>query len=132
MALGSPPDRRPEGDDLSEEFIGQLGGEEIFQEPLVAAGPDRSGRVARAERSQSNKLVARPAVLFPGPARDADGTKQFLAPELAILPGTRLGRHVVGVLGVRPGAVPKQVDDDLVAAVFYHLRFAAAQGHGEM
>ena len=73
MALGSPPDRRPEGDDLSEEFIGQLGGEEIFQEPLVAAGPDRSGRVARAERSQSDQLVARPAVLFPGPARDADG-----------------------------------------------------------
>ena len=57
MALGSPPDRRPEGDDLSEQFLGQLGGEEIFQEPLVAAGPDRSGRVARAERSQSDQLV---------------------------------------------------------------------------
>ena len=36
MALGSPPDRRPEGDDLSEQFLGQLGGEEIFQEPLAA------------------------------------------------------------------------------------------------
>ena len=59
MAWGSPPDRRPEGDDLSEQFLGQLGGEEIFQEPLVAAGPDRSGRVARAERSQSDQLVRR-------------------------------------------------------------------------
>ena len=38
MAWGSLPDRRPEGDDLSEQFLGQLGGEEIFQDTL-AAGP---------------------------------------------------------------------------------------------
>ena len=74
MAWGSLPDRRPEGDDLSEQFLGQLGGEEIFQEPFVAAGPDRSGRVARAERSQSDQLVALPDVLFPGPARETDVT----------------------------------------------------------
>ena len=42
MVWGSLPDRRPELDNLSEQFLGQLGGEEIFQEPLVAAGPDRS------------------------------------------------------------------------------------------
>ena len=97
MAWGSPPDRRPEGDDLSEQFLGQLGGEEIFQEPLVAAGPDRSGRVARAERPQSDQLVARPAVLFPGSARDADGTEQFLAPELAVLPRARLRGESVAI-----------------------------------
>jgi len=59
MARGSPPDRRPEGDDLAEQFLGQLGGEEIFQEPLVAAGPDRSRRVARAERPQSEQVGSR-------------------------------------------------------------------------
>ena len=65
MAWGSLPDRRPEGDDLSEQFLGQLGGEEIFQELLVAAGPDRSRRVARAERSQSDQLVRARAVSPP-------------------------------------------------------------------
>ena len=45
MAWGSLPDRRPEGDDLSEQFLGQLGGEEIFQETL-AAGPMRPRRIA--------------------------------------------------------------------------------------
>ena len=74
MALGSPPDRRPEGDDLSEEFIGQLGGEEIFQEPL-AADPVRPRRIAGAELSKLYELVARPAVLFPGPTRESDGTE---------------------------------------------------------
>ena len=94
MAWGSPPDRRPVADDLSEQFLGQLGGEEIFQEPLVAAGPARSRRVAGAELSKLYELVARPAVLFPGPARDADGTEQFFAAELAVLSRPRLGRHV--------------------------------------
>ena len=59
MAWGSPPDRRPEGDDLSEQFLGQLGGEEIFQEPLgiVVADPARSRRVAGAELSKLYELV---------------------------------------------------------------------------
>ena len=74
MAWGSLPDRRPEGDDLSEQFLGQLGGEEIFQETL-AAGPVRPRRIAGAELSKLYELVARPAVLFPGPAREADGTE---------------------------------------------------------
>ena len=56
MALGSPPDRRPEGDDLAEQFLGQLGGEEIFQEPL-AADPVRPLRVAGAELSKLYELV---------------------------------------------------------------------------
>ena len=46
MAQGSLPDRRPEGDDLAEQFLGQLGGEEIFQEPL-AADPVRPRRVGQ-------------------------------------------------------------------------------------
>ena len=57
MAWGSLPDRRPEGDDLSEQFLGQLGGEEIFQEPLVAVDPARSRRVAGAELSKLYELV---------------------------------------------------------------------------
>ena len=74
MAWGSLPDRRPEGDDLSEQFLGQLGGEKIFQETL-AAGPVRPRRIAGAELSKLYELVTRPAVLFPGPAREADGTE---------------------------------------------------------
>ena len=82
MARGSLPDRRPEGDDLSEQFLGQLGGEEILQEPLVAVDPARPRRVAGAELAKLYELVARPAVLFPGPTRDADGSEQFFAAEL--------------------------------------------------
>jgi len=58
MAWGSPPDRRPVGNDLSEQFLGQLGGEEIFQEPL-AADPVRPLRVAGAELSKLYELVPR-------------------------------------------------------------------------
>ena len=62
--MASLPDRRPEGDDLSEQFLGQLGGEEIFQEPLVAAGPDRSGRVARADRHPGESVAIPRGVLL--------------------------------------------------------------------
>ena len=83
MAWGSLPDRRPEGDDLSEQFLGQLGSEEIFKEPL-AADPVRSRRVAGAELSKLYELVALPNVLFPRPAGETDGSEarisQFLDP----------------------------------------------------
>ena len=59
MTRGSLPDRRPEGDDLSEQFLGQLGGEEILQEPL-AADPVRPRRVAGAELSKLDEFVALP------------------------------------------------------------------------
>ena len=60
MAWGSPPDRRPEGDNLPEQFLGQLGGEEIFQEPLgigshnfsILVEPPRS-RFDRAVQNQA-------------------------------------------------------------------------------
>ena len=98
MAWGSPPDRRPEGNNLSEQFLGQLGGEEIFQEPL-AADPVRPRRVAGAELSKLYELVARPAVLFPGSTREAYGSEQFFAAELAVLSRPRLSRKAVGVVG---------------------------------
>ena len=57
MEWGSLPDRRPEGDDLSEQFLGQLGGEKIFQQPLgIAADPSRPRRVAGAELPKLNEL----------------------------------------------------------------------------
>ena len=98
MVWGSLPDRRPELDNLSEQFLGQLGGEEIFQEPL-AADPVRPRRVAGAELSKLYELVARPAVLFPGSTREAYGSEQFFAAELAVLSRPRLSRKAVGVVG---------------------------------
>ena len=82
------PDRSPERQDLSEQFFWQIGSEEASEEQSFAqtAGPARSRRVARAERPQSDQLVALPDVLFPRPARETDGSEQFFAPELAILP----------------------------------------------
>ena len=75
MAWGSLPDRRPEGDDLSEQFFWQIGGEKASEEQFFAqtAGPARPGAFARAECPQSDQLVALPDVLFPRPARETDG-----------------------------------------------------------
>ena len=111
MCITLVPDRSPERQDLSEQFFWQIGSEEASEEQFFAqtAGPARPGPFARAERPQGDQLVALPDVLFPRPAREAHGPEQFFAPELAILPGTRFRCHVIGVLGVRPGAVPKQM-----------------------
>ena len=111
MCITLVPDRSPERQDLSEQFFWQIGSEEAPEEQFFAqtAGPARPGPFARAERPQSDQLVALPDVLFPRPAREAYGSEQFFAPELAILPGTRLRVNMVRVFGVRPGAVPKQV-----------------------
>ena len=86
------PDRSPERQDRSEQFFWQIGREEASEEQFFAqtAGPARPGPFARAERPQNDQLVALPDVLFPRPVREPDGSEQFFAPELAVLPRARL------------------------------------------
>ena len=77
MCIKLVPDRSPERQDLSEQFFWQIGGEEASEEQFFAqtAAPARPGPFARAERPQSDQLVALPDVLFPRPARETDGSE---------------------------------------------------------